>query len=240
MAVASKKERRARILGILTLGAITALAVTYVIAPRFSDPASKIQSAAAEVDKKILINERIALLKSQESTVQKVIDDLAATNIALPEPSATADSALKTEIEEMLREVGLSSNSLVAFDTPQQSSAWTAVTNPTLVYDSKKAVAPSTNGEAAAVTMFQKPLFFAVQGPTDRLVQVVRRLGLLDRAMVVDSFTIEEGREFESPQLNIDARIFLMPSVDSPLLDDIDDGTIDEVDTLPNAPSADG
>lgn len=239
MAVASKKERRARILGILTLGAITTLAVTYIIAPRFNEPAAQIQAASAEVDKKILTNERIALLKNQESTVQKVIDDLAATNVALPEPSATADSALKTEIEEMLREIGLSSNSLIAFDTPQQSSAWAAVTNPNFVYDSKKAVAPTGNGEALDVTMFQKPLFFAVQGPTDRLVQVVRRIETLDRAVVVDSFTIEEGREFESPTLNIDARIFLMSGVDSPLLDTADDGTIDEVDTLPNAPTAD-
>lgn len=233
MAKASAKERRARILGVVTLGAIVAISVSYVIAPRFSEPAQTIQRATEELDKKILLNERAALLKGQENSLDSIVEELAQTSAALPNPSTGADAALKAEIEDMLRQIGLSPNSLVTFLTPNSSNNWVAVTNPALVYDPSKVGSVSAEGSSSSgITMYQKPLVIEVQGPEDRLVQVARRISGLTRAVAVDSLVITGTSNLASPTLTVQARIFLMPAVESELVDaSEDDGEITEVDT---------
>jgi hypothetical protein len=233
---ASKRERRARILGVVTLGAVIALSVSYLIAPRFSEPSRIMQSAVDELDRKVLINEDIALLQGQEESVDKVIEDIKETSAALPDPSsgsATSDRELKIAIEDMLSQIGLSTNTLKFFSTPVEPQQWTAISNPTGAYDPSQATgaaAESGDGSGTTTQMFQKPLFVTVQGPQDRLLQVLRRITGLERAIVIDEFEIVKDDEFSDPSLVIQARIFLMPSVESPLLEE-EDETIDEVDT---------
>lgn len=232
----SKKERRARILGVVTLGAVVALSVTYLIAPRFSEPSQIMQSAADELERKVLINEEIALLQGQEESIGKVVEEIGKTSDALPDPSAVdSDRELKADIEEMLNQIGLSNNALLTFSTPTRPSKWTAITNPVEVHDPSKATGAAAAADGGTVDltapMYQKSLLITVQGPQDRILQVLRRLPTLERAIVIDQFELLKEEQFSDPTLVIQARIFLMPSVDSPLLESEDDGTIDEVDT---------
>lgn len=234
---ASRRERRARLLGVVTLGAVVALSVTYLIAPRFSEPSQIMQSAVDELDRKILINEEVALLQGQEESIDKIVEDIEGTTEALPEPGrGDSDRELKSSIESLLNQIGLSNNALLTFSTPSRPSQWTAVNAPTEVYDPSKATGATAESGGDDIDlnapMYQKSLLITVQGPQDRILQVVRRLPTLERAIVIDKFSINKKEEFSDPVLAVEARIFLMPSFESPLLEEEEgDSEIDEVDT---------
>lgn len=235
---ASRKERRARILGVVTLGAIVTLSVTYLIAPGFSEPSKIMQSAVDELDGKILANEEVALLQGQEESIDKVAEDVEKIAAALPDPSrVNSDRELKSSIETLLNQIGLSNNSLRTFSTPSRPSKWEAVSAPTQVYDVSEANGTSAESSGGDLDlnapMYQKPLLITVQGPQDRLLQVLRRLSMLERAIVIDEFSIKKDEQFSDPILSVQARIFLMPSFESPLLEEnqINGEDVGEVDT---------
>ena len=64
---AGRKERSARILSFLVLGALVATSTSYLIAPRFQTPVGIVEEANTSLGNKILVNERISLLTAQES-----------------------------------------------------------------------------------------------------------------------------------------------------------------------------
>jgi Tfp pilus assembly protein PilO len=200
---AAKKERNARILGALILGALTVSATSYLIAPRFQDPVVLLDEANSSLGTKIIINERISLLNAQQSRQGLAKAEL--LDMQNRFPSATEMASLEQSINQAIIAAGLTPSALtqLVFETEFIGAA-----DPNLVSDPKSPSAPS--GEDAKI--YAKKFTLTVVGSPLNLAALVSNLATLNRVIVLDKVSINNDPQLGLNILNIEARTFIMPN----------------------------
>ncbi len=227
---AAKKERNARILGALILGAMTVSATSYIIAPRFQEPIVLLDEANSSLGAKIVINERISLLNAQSSRQGLAKAELLEMQNRFP--SATEMASLEQAINEAILAAGLTPSSLtqLVFETEFIGAA-----DATLVSDPKAPSSPS--GEDAKI--YAKKFSLTVVGAPANLASLVANLTNLSRVIVLDQISINNDPQLGLNILSIEARTFIMPNaleneteaVDLEEVNSIFDNTDDEGST---------
>lgn len=220
LTVAAKKERNARILSFLVLGALVASVTSYVITPRFQEPVVIADSANTALGTKIIINERLSLLSAQESS-----SDIAkATLLKLQAqfPSNTETASLEQAINNAVLEVGLSSDAFVDIIIQQE---FISIAEPLRAIDPK--VAPVEDGKEPL--MYNKPFTVMFEGDAARLIALLDALTNLERIIVIDKFLLASDSRSGMSTLTIDGRTFLMPNAFDSETQAVD---LEEVDSL--------
>lgn len=200
----AKKERNARILAVLILGAITASITSYIIAPRFQEPIVIIDDASSSLGSKIIINERISLLSAQQSRQGTAKAELLETQKRFP--SATEMDTLEQAINEAILEAGLTPSALTQLVFENE---FIGISDPSLAINPKTPSAP--NGEEAKI--YSKKFYMEVVGSPSNLTALVANLTSLNRVIVLDEIAISVDPRLGLSILTIDARTFLMPTV---------------------------
>jgi Tfp pilus assembly protein PilO len=200
---AAKKERNARILGALILGAMTVSATSYIIAPRFQEPIVLLDEANSSLGAKIVINERISLLNAQSSRQGLAKAELLEMQNRFP--SATEMASLEQAINEAILAAGLTPSSLtqLVFETEFIGAA-----DANLVSDPKAPSSPS--GEDAKI--YAKKFSITVVGAPANLASLVANLTNLNRVIVLDRISINNDPQLGLNILSIEARTFIMPN----------------------------
>lgn len=200
---AAKKERNARILGALILGAMTVSATSYIIAPRFQEPIVLLDEANSSLGAKIVINERISLLNAQSSRQGLAKAELLEMQNRFP--SATEMASLEQAINEAILAAGLTPSSLtqLVFETEFIGAA-----DANLVSDPKAPSSPS--GEDAKI--YAKKFSITVVGAPANLASLVANLTNLNRVIVLDQISINNDPQLGLNILSIEARTFIMPN----------------------------
>lgn len=221
---AAKKERNARILGVLILGAIAASATSYLIAPRFQEPVVLLDEANSSLGAKIIINERISLLNAQQSRQGLAKAEL--LDMQKRFPNATGMESLEQAINDAIISAGLTPSALtqLVFETEFVGAA-----DPNLVSDPKTPSAPS--GEDAKI--YAKKFSLTVVGSPANLTALVANLTNLNRVVVLDEVSINNDPQLGLNILNIEARTFIMPNALDNETEAVD---LEEVNSIFNNP----
>jgi Tfp pilus assembly protein PilO len=225
-----KKERNARLLGVLVLGAIISLSTTYLLAPRFQEPTQIAEEANINLGTKILINERLSLLSVQEG--KRGVARAELLDLQAQFPRETEVTSLEQSINVAIGSVGMTQNALTALSFQNE---FIAISNPNGAIDPNAAgaapVQEDENGLPQA-SMYSKAFEMTVIGDSDSLNSLVNELLNLERVIVIDSLSIAYNAKSNSSQLSIKARTFLMPNT---IADGSDGLDLEKVDSLGNA-----
>jgi Tfp pilus assembly protein PilO len=225
-----KKERNARLLGVLVLGAIISLSTTYLLAPRFQEPIRIADEVNANLGTKILINERLSLLSAQENKLGIARAEL--LDLQAQFPRETEVTSLEQSINSAIKSVGLTTNALTALSFQNE---FIAISNPNgAINPNAAAAAPAKEGENGLpqASMYSKAFEMTVIGGSNSLNSLVNELLNLERVIVIDSLSIVYSAQSNLSQLSIKARTFLMPNT---IVDGSDGLDLEKVDSLGNA-----
>ncbi len=220
LTVAAKKERNARILSFLVLGALVASATSYVIAPRFQEPVAIADAANSSLGNKILINERLSLLSAQEAS-----SDIAKANLLELQtqfPSNTETASFEQAINEAILSVGLSPDAFLDITIQQE---FVSIADPKLAIDPKT---PPV-AEGTEPSMYHKPFTVMFAGDPGRLIALLDAIVNLDRVVVVDKFLLDFDEREGVTIMTVDGRIFLMPNAFDSETEAVD---LEEVESL--------
>lgn len=209
---AGRKERSARILSFLVLGALVATSTSYLIAPRFQTPVGIVEEANTSLGNKILVNERISLLTAQESRQGLAKAELLEMQEKFP--SSTEVVSLEQAINTAIAEAGLTPSALrtLVFETE-----FVPVPNPLLAINpSAPASVPAEGGENApsnesSVKMYAKSFSLSLVGSPLNLARFLNNLTQLKRVVIIDKFDITVDSAEGLNILTITGRTFLMP-----------------------------
>lgn len=223
LTVAAKKERNARILSFLILGALVASATSYVIAPRFQEPVVIADSANSGLGTKIIINERLSLLSAQEAS-----SDIAKANLLELQtkfPSSTETASLEQAINNAVLEVGLSPDAFIDIIIQQE---FVSISDPLRAIDPR--ILPVEEGKEPI--MYNKAFTVVFEGDPVRLIALLDALSNLERVIVIDKFLLASEPKSGVTTLTVDARTFLMPNAFGSETEAVD---LEEVDSLTGA-----
>lgn len=236
---AGRKERSARILSFLVLGALVATSTSYLIAPRFQTPVGIVEEANTSLGNKILVNERISLLTAQESRQGLAKAELLEMQEKFP--SNTEVVTLEQAINTAITAAGLTPSALknLVFETE-----FVPVPNPLFAINPSAPPAAPAEGDTntqteGTVKMYAKSFSLSLVGSPLNLADFLNNLSQLKRTVVIDKFDITVDSAQGLNVLTITGRTFLMPDALASETDAVD---LEEVNNLfddENAPAED-
>lgn len=201
-----RNVRRARIRGILALGALVSLLLLYVIGPRFSEPAKIRSAAATTLASKQGLDVRVTSLKARSADMAAANAEMDFYNRRLP--ATTAAIELEAAINAAADSVGLG-RSRVSLVRPGAPTP--VLVNPTIAYDAaqKPSASPTptptaTPTESAAATpptdaavdptkadLWEMPVTIQFSASNyGVIVKFVNALYSMSRLMVVDQVVV--------------------------------------------------
>jgi Tfp pilus assembly protein PilO len=223
----AKKERNARLLGVLALGAIVVLTTTYLLAPRFQEPIRVAEEASNSLGSKILINERVSLLSAQEAKQGGATAELLELQKKFPRDPEVV--SLELAINNAIIEVGLSPNALRSLSF---QSEFIPILDPLSAINPKSSQpAPAGDGttQPPQASMYSKSLELSVVGNAASLTLLVDKIIKLERIVVIDTISISFNNQDNTSELKIQGRTFLMPNTVSSETEAIDLNNVDSI-----------
>jgi Tfp pilus assembly protein PilO len=226
---AGRKERSARILSFLVLGALVATSTSYLIAPRFQTPVGIVEEANTSLGNKILVNERISLLTAQESRQGLAKAELLEMQEKFP--SNTEVVSLEQAINTAISAAGLTPSALktLVFETE-----FVPVADPLSAINPSAPVKTPAEGETATteeqpIKMYAKGFSLSLIGSPLNLASFIDNLTQLKRVVIIDKFDITVDSAEGLNVLTITGRTFLMPDALASETDAVD---LEEVNNI--------